>query len=98
MKIRPILRAMTRLGIAGIVCTGLALVTVQFARIVERNVNYAQQVGDVQRDVTGLERKREQQQREIRRLSDPQGVIPEIHDRLRLVTDHEEIIYVKRHE
>ena len=89
------MRALARLGIAGVACTVLALVAVQYARIVERNVAYAHAVGDVQRDVGALQRKRETQLREIKRLSDPQGAIPEIHDRLHLVGDKEAIIYLK---
>jgi cell division protein FtsB len=93
---RPLLRALARLGIAGVACTMLALIAVQYARIVERNVAYARSVSDVQREVSTLERKREAQVREIRRLSDPQGAIPEIHDRLHLVGDREAIIYLKK--
>ena len=92
---RPLLRALARVGIAGVACTVLALIAVQYARIVERNVNYARAVSDVQRDVGVLERKRETQLHEIKRLSDPQGAIPEIHDRLHLVGDREAIIYLK---
>lgn len=93
---RPFLRALARLGIVGVACTVLALIAVQYARIVERNVAYAHAVGDVQHDVDALERKRQSQVREIKRLSDPQGAVPEIHDRLRLVGDREAIIYLKR--
>jgi cell division protein FtsB len=93
---RPLLRALARLGIAAVACTMLALIAVQYARIVERNVAYARSVSDVQREVSTLERKREAQVREIRRLSDPQGAIPEIHDRLHLVGDREAIIYLKK--
>jgi hypothetical protein len=32
---------------------------------------------------------------DIRRLSDPRGVVPEIHDRLRLVGANEMFIYVQ---
>ena len=35
------------------------------------------------------------EERQIRRLMDPQGAVPEIHDRLHLVGPHETIIYVK---
>ena len=93
---RPLLRALARMGIAGVACTVHALIAVQYARIIERNVVYARSVSDVQREVGALEHKREVQLREIRRLSDPQGAIPEIHDRLHLVGDHEAIIYLKR--
>lgn len=96
MRPLPWLRALARLGIAAVAVTVCALIAVQYARIIERNVWYARAVGGVDRDVAALERKRDEQVREIRRLSDPQGAIPEIHDRLHLVTSHEGIIYLKR--
>jgi hypothetical protein len=49
-----------------------------------------------QRDVAALKVHRLEQDRRIRRLSDPRGAIPEIHDRLHLVGDKEAIIYLKR--
>ncbi|MBV8148061.1 MAG: hypothetical protein JO092_03095, partial [Candidatus Eremiobacteraeota bacterium] len=45
-------------------------------------------------DVAGLERRRMQQQRELVRLEDPLGAVPEIHDRLRLVRPNEAIIFL----
>jgi hypothetical protein len=89
---------LARLGVTLIGGTFAILVTVQYARIIERNVTYVQQVRDVQRDIGQLEQKRDRQLRQIRRLSDPQGSIPEIHDRLHLVGSHEAIIYLKRHD
>jgi hypothetical protein len=86
------------MGVVGIVGTFAVLIGVQYARIVERNIAYVQQVHDVEHDVTALEAKRDAQLRQIVRLSDPQGAIPEIHDRLHLVGDHEAIIYLKRHD
>jgi len=94
----PLLSILARLGIAAIGSTFAVLIGVQYARIVERNVAYMQQVQQVESDVTALEAKRDQQLRQIRRLSDPRGAIPEIHDRLHLVGDHEAIIYLKRHD
>lgn len=94
----PLLRTLARLGCAAIVGTFAVLIGVQYARIVERNVAYMQQVRDVERDVAALQIKRDEQLRRIGRLSDPQGAIPEIHDRLHLVGDHEAIIYLKRHD
>ncbi len=92
------LRLLARLGILGVTCTVVALIAVQYGRIVERNLSYAGRLSQVQHDVAALEQRREEQLREIRRLSDPQGAIPEIHDRLHLVGDHEAIIYLNRHE
>jgi hypothetical protein len=86
------------LGCAAIVGTFAVLIGVQYARIIERNVAYVQQVRDVEGDVAALQVKRDEQLRRIVRLSDPQGAIPEIHDRLHLVGEHEAIIYLKRHD
>jgi hypothetical protein len=89
---------LARLGVTAIGGTFAILIAVQYARIVERNVAYEQQIHDVQRDVSALEQKRARQLQQIRRLSDPQGAIPEIHDRLHMVGPHEAIIYLKRHD
>jgi len=98
VKASPVLRFLARLGIAAIGATFAVLIVVQYARIVKRNIAYIQQVHQVESDVTALELRRDQQLRQIRRLTDPRGSIPEIHDRLHLVGDHEEIIYLKRHD
>ncbi|HEY5339405.1 MAG TPA: hypothetical protein VIK27_00130 [Candidatus Aquilonibacter sp.] len=94
----PLLRSLARLGVVAIGGTFAVLIGVQYARIVERNFAYMQQVSQVEHDVSSLEHKRDEQLRQIRRLSDPRGAIPEIHDRLHLVGDHEAIIYLKRHD
>ena len=98
MKPARLLRSLTRVGVVAIGGTFAVLICVQYARIIERNVAYVHQVRDVERDVAALETKRSKQLRQIRRLSDPSGAIPEIHDRLHLVGDHEAIIYLKRHD
>jgi hypothetical protein len=91
------LRLVRRITIVAIVGAGVASVGLQYARIIEKNVALAQQLAAVQSDVRLLEAKRADQDREIRRLSDPAGAVPEIHDKLHLVRDHEAIIYLKRH-
>jgi hypothetical protein len=55
----------------------------------------ARELRSVDGDLTMLRAKREAQLREIARLSDPRGAVPEIHDRLHLVGDKEAIIYLK---
>ena len=94
----PLLAWLARLGVTAIGGTFAVLIAVQYVRIVERNVAYIQEIHGVNADVTALEQKREQQLRQIRRLSDPRGAIPEIHDRLHMVGPKEEIIYLKRHD
>ncbi len=85
-----------RLCAVCLVLLAIALIGVQYARIIGRNLALAHELGDVKRDIAQLRVKREQQLRDIRRLSDPRGAIPEIHDRLHLVGDREAIIYLKR--
>lgn len=94
----PLLAWFARLGVTAIGGTFAVLVAVQYARIVERNIAYIQQVHAVESDIGALQAKRDEQLRRIQRLSDPRGAIPEIHDRLHFVGDHEAIIYLKRHD
>ncbi len=98
MKRNAALRLGARTGIVLVVGVVALMIAAQYVHIIHRNVAYALQLRDVQRDIAALEQKRIAQQREIARLSDPEGAIPEIHDRLHLVGDHEAIIYLKRHD
>jgi cell division protein FtsB len=70
------------------------LVGVQFARVIAQNVAMAGELRSVRADIVSLERRRAQQQRELVRLADPLGAVPEIHDRLRLVRPNEAIIFL----
>lgn len=88
-------RTIGRVCVVGVAVVFISLVGVQYARVIGRNVAMARELRDVERDVAQLTGKRARQEREIRRLSDPHGAIPEIHDRLHLVGDREAIIYLK---
>jgi hypothetical protein len=90
------LRTLGRIGVVCVALVILSLIGAQYAHLIGRNLALARQLRDVERDVAGLKAHRVQQQRDIRRLSDPHGSIPEIHDRLHLVGDKEAIIYLKR--
>lgn len=96
MKFAALVRLSSRIGVVCVVVVVLSLVGVQYARVIGRNVALARDLHAVESDVAALKRKRAEQVREIRRLSDPRGAIPEIHDRLHLVGDDEAIIYLKR--
>jgi hypothetical protein len=90
-----ILRVAGRVGLA---CSALAIVTVvaiQYEGIIARNLALSHDLSTTRSDVTALHERKAKQLRDIRRLSDPVGAIPEIHDRLHLVTAHEELIYLK---
>ncbi len=71
-----------------------SLVGVQFARIVQANVALARELSSTQEDIDALQVRRNHQLRELRRLKSPDGAIPEIHERLRLVGPREAIIFV----
>ena len=96
MGVAPVLRALSRAGVVSVALVAIALIGVQYARVIGRNIALAHELRDVERDVVTLRARKTQQERDIRRLSDPRGAIPEIHDRLHLVGDKEAIIYLKR--
>ncbi len=91
------MRTIGRLGIIVVALIVFSVIGLQYARVIGRNIALARELHGVQADVAALKTKRRQQDREIRRLSDPRGAIPEIHDRLHLVGDREAIIYLKQH-
>ena len=64
MKPTPFLRSLTRAGAVVIGGTFAVLIGVQYARIIERNVDYMQQVRDV-------ERRRGRAANEARRATSP---------------------------
>lgn len=93
-RVRPILRLAGRITAAGLGLLIVTLVAIQFARAIGENLAAAHELSSIHRDISVLERRRDEQQQELRRLRDPQGAIPEIHDRLRLVRPNETLIFV----
>ncbi len=91
---RPVLRLAGRITAAGIAVLVVGLVAVQFARAIGENMSAVRQLSSIRADIAALQKRRDEQQRELRRLRDPQGAIPEIHDRLRLVRPNEALIFV----
>ncbi|HYZ15363.1 MAG TPA: hypothetical protein VE591_03135 [Candidatus Acidoferrum sp.] len=95
MRPRTLFRLLSRIGVVCVVVVVFSLIAVQYARMIGRNLAMARELHAVEADVVALRAKREEQLREISRLSDPRGAVPEIHDRLHLVGDKEAIIYLK---
>lgn len=93
---RGVFRFLGRVAVLGISIVVLTLVGVQFARILNQNVAMARSLTAVQHDVQALKARKRDEQRELRRLADPEGSIPAIHERLHLVRPNEAIIYIKR--
>ena len=91
-------RSMLRFGgrVAAVLVASLIvlLVGIQFGRAIDQNVEMGHELGAIRSDISALQAHRSQQQRELKRLADPLGAVPEIHDRLRLVRPNEAIIFV----
>ena len=94
---RRLLRLLGRFTIIAIAGAFITVIGLQYVHIINKNVGLADQLAATQKDVRNLQAKRAEQAQHIRRLSDPAGAIPEIHDKLHLVGDHETIIYLKKH-
>lgn len=90
-----IVRLFSRLIFGLVAVVVFTLVSIQFARIVNENIAMARSLSSVQEDVEALRDHKRREERELRRLMDPEGAIPEIHDRLHLVRPNEAIIYVR---
>ncbi|HTZ53716.1 MAG TPA: hypothetical protein VMB20_01535 [Candidatus Acidoferrum sp.] len=89
-----IVRFLGRIGATTLALLVFTLVAIQFARVIRQNVALSRELAATQSDITQLETHRDWQLRQLRRLQDPQGAIPEIHDRLRLVRANEAIVFV----
>jgi len=89
-----VLRFAGRLTAAAIALLVGTLITIQFARALGENLTAAHELAAIRSDISDLSRRRDEQQQELRRLRDPEGAIPEIHDRLRLVRPNEALIFI----
>ncbi|HKU67455.1 MAG TPA: hypothetical protein VJP85_06760 [Candidatus Baltobacteraceae bacterium] len=90
-----VLRLFSRLLFGAVAVVVFTLVSIQFARIVNENIAMAHSLSSVQQDVATLRERKREEEHEMRRLLDPEGAVPEIHDRLHMVRPNEAIIYVK---
>jgi cell division protein FtsB len=90
-----LVRIAGRFALAAVVLGVLAVVAVQFAGIVAKNVAVAGELAASRAQIESLHERAAAQRRTISRLGDPAGAIPEIHDKLRLVGPNEELIYVR---
>ena len=88
-------RLFSRLAVCIFSLVVVTLISVQFARIVNEDIAMANSLSSVRHDVAVLRARNDQERREIHRLLDPAGAVPEIHDRFHLVFPNEAIIYLK---
>ncbi|GAC1308748.1 MAG: hypothetical protein NVSMB19_22130 [Vulcanimicrobiaceae bacterium] len=90
-----ILRVASRLGFVIALACVLGVVSMQFEGIVAKNLAVAHELSVSRADVAALHERKARQLRTIERLGTAAGALPEIHEKLRLVGPHEEIIYVR---
>ena len=84
-----------RMMLAVVFAGFIVLVATQFTHMIARNVAATRDLREIERDVIALRSKQADLENEIRRLADPRGAVPEIHDRLHLTGPNEAIIYLK---
>lgn len=84
-----------RVGVGAFAAVVFLLVGIQFARAIGENVAMAQELASVKSDIKMLEARKKTELRDLRRLADPEGAIPEIHDRLRLVRPDEALVFIR---
>ncbi len=80
--------------LAAIVAVG-SLVAVQYEGIAVRYLTLKHEVEVANAGISALETKLAKQKNDVRRLMDPRGAVPEIHDRLKEFGPDEEMIVVK---
>ncbi|MFZ1124221.1 MAG: hypothetical protein WAN59_03660 [Candidatus Baltobacteraceae bacterium] len=91
-----VIRLAGRLALLAVALAVLAVVGLQFSRVVARDVAVARDLSAERAEVAALRERELRQELTIRRLSDPRGAIPEIHEKLQLVGPREELIFVRR--
>jgi cell division protein FtsB len=84
-----------RLGVGALSSLIFVLIAIQFGRIIRENIAMANQLSAVKTDIRDLQLRRRDQLRQIKRLADPRGAVPEIHDRLKMVGPNEAIVFIK---
>lgn len=92
---KSIARLATRLGMLVAAVTVCSLVAVQYEGIVVHYLALKHEVDDSRAAISGLEAKLAKQRNDVRRLQDPAGAVPEIHDRLKEFGPNEEVIYLR---
>jgi cell division protein FtsB len=83
------------MAVVSMVLSCMLLVVVQYYHIVHRVLELRHELAVTRREIADLRYRDTRKMEDIRRLSDPRGVVPEIHDRLRLVGANEMFIYVQ---
>jgi len=90
-----LLRVASRCSVVIALAFVLGMIGMQFAGIIAKNIAVTNELSTAHADIASLRERKARQLRTIERLGSAAGAVPEIHDKLRLVGPHEEIIFVR---
>lgn len=90
-----IVRLAGRLALAFVVVAVLGVIAMQLEGIVAKNIAVANELSSARTEVVHLRAREARQRATIARLATARGAVPEIHEKLRLVGPHEEIIFLR---
>jgi cell division protein FtsB len=88
-------RFLGRVAATGVALLLFAMIAVQMARVIRQNLGLKTELSQTQDEIAHLQARRAWQVEQLRRLQDPEGAVPEIHDRLHLVRPNEAIVFLK---
>jgi cell division protein FtsB len=89
-----LVRALGRIAGTFVVAAVIVLGSFDFAQRIEQNVALAHELARTEHDIRALRIRRAEEMREIRRLQQPDGVVPYIYRRLRMVKPGQTLIYL----
>lgn len=92
--VSPVLRLAGRVAALLAFCTVVAFGSMAFAQRIGEDLRLTHELARTRHDVRALEIRRAEQVREIHRLAQPQGVVPYIYQRLRMVKPGQTLIYL----
>ncbi len=96
-RVPPVLRFAGRLCATLGAATILVFGSLGFSQRIEQNLALQRELARTQHDIRALRMQEAQQLREIRRVQQPQGLVPYIYRRLRMVKPGQTLIYLVPH-
>lgn len=93
-RMPPLLRFACRVAAALGACFVLTVLSIAFAQRIQQNFALARELSSTEHDIGALQLRRAEETREVRRLQTPEGVVPYIYRRLRMVKPGQTLIYL----
>jgi hypothetical protein len=90
----PLLRLAGRIALTVVACAVLAFGSMEFAQRIGQNLALAQELARSQHDIRALHARKAEQLREMRRMQRPEGLVPYIYRRMRMVKPGQTLIYL----